>query len=272
MVCLLKCATTGAKFIDIWRGDARVHGVIRLRHKTPTNIDTNQITVLALCVCVRCWSVDFSAFPLCVCVCAPLFACAERPDTPSHLEIVEVSSRSVTLSWRRPFDGNSPVLSYIVQYQPMQRAAAAAGGTRSTYAHRLHPSSSSSATSATAAATDVATTGTAGGDAADDWHSQTTVNLTLPTISGARTAEGSPREQATLAGLHPSTTYAVRMLAVNEIEHSSYTEPVIIKTREEAPGEAPMAVQVLSGTSTGELIVTWQVSVGVLWVVIIMIL
>lgn len=45
------------------------------------------------------------------------FDLIERPDVPSHLECREISSRSVKLSWRRPFDGNSPVLSYIVQYQ-----------------------------------------------------------------------------------------------------------------------------------------------------------
>lgn len=44
---------------------------------------------------------------------------AERPDPPVMLEVVEVSSRSVRLTWKRPFDGNSPVLGYLVQYQPL---------------------------------------------------------------------------------------------------------------------------------------------------------
>lgn len=70
--------------------------------------------------------------------------------------------------------------------------------------------------------------------------------------------DGNIREQATLAGLHPSTTYLVRMLALNEIERSSFTDTVVIKTREEAPVEAPPNVQVQSG-GIGELIVTWQV-------------
>lgn len=48
------------------------------------------------------------------------------------------------------------------------------------------------------------------------------------------------------------------MLAVNEIERSSFTEPVVIKTREEAPTEAPQSIHVQSG-GVGELIVTWQV-------------
>lgn len=63
---------------------------------------------------------------------------------------------------------------------------------------------------------------------------------------------------ATLAGLHPSTTYVVRMLAVNEIERSAYTDPVVIKTREEAPTQTPVSVQVQPG-GLGEIIVTWQV-------------
>lgn len=46
-------------------------------------------------------------------------AVQERPDTPSNLEVFEVGSRTIKLSWRRPFDGNSPVLSYLVQYQAL---------------------------------------------------------------------------------------------------------------------------------------------------------
>lgn len=71
-------------------------------------------------------------------------------------------------------------------------------------------------------------------------------------------SDGNPREQATLAGLHPSTTYSVRMLAVNEIERSPFTDPLVIKTREEAPTESPQAIQIQPG-GMGELIVTWQV-------------
>lgn len=48
------------------------------------------------------------------------------------------------------------------------------------------------------------------------------------------------------------------MLAINEIERSAYTVPIVIKTREEAPTEAPLTVNAQSG-GFGELIVTWQV-------------
>lgn len=77
------------------------------------------------------------------------FAHAEPPEIPSNLEVVEVSSRSVKLSWRRPFDGNSPVLSYVVQYQPIKF---------------LH-------------------THTAVMNSEADWNSPNIMNITLPTIS-----------------------------------------------------------------------------------------
>ncbi|XP_065172769.1 cell adhesion molecule Dscam1-like, partial [Atheta coriaria] len=44
-------------------------------------------------------------------------AVQEKPDPPGHVEVVEVGSRSVRLAWRRPFDGNSPVIGYLVQHQ-----------------------------------------------------------------------------------------------------------------------------------------------------------
>lgn len=44
-------------------------------------------------------------------------AVQERPDPPAMLEVVEVASRSVRLAWRCPFDGNSPIIGYLVQYQ-----------------------------------------------------------------------------------------------------------------------------------------------------------
>ncbi|XP_055715988.1 cell adhesion molecule Dscam2 isoform X2 [Phlebotomus papatasi] len=152
-------------------------------------------------------------------------AVQERPDAPSNLEVVEVKSRTVKLSWRRPFDGNSPVLSYLVQYQPVKSL------------HNLPPT--------------IHTTEA-------EWNSGTTVNVTLPTVSDTLTIDGEPREQAIVSGLHPATAYLIRMLAINEIESSSYTDALIIKTQEEPPVESPQNIQVQTG-GMGELIVTWQV-------------
>lgn len=149
-------------------------------------------------------------------------AVQERPDSPSNMEIIEIGSRSIKLSWRRPFDGNSPVLSYLVQYQPLKSAKQ--------------------------------TTVT---DPVGDWSNPLTVNLSLPTVSDVRGLDGDLREQALVTGLHPSTTYLMRMLAVNEIEKSSYTDAIVIKTQEESPMEAPHNIQVQTG-GMGELIISWQ--------------
>ncbi|CAG9789295.1 unnamed protein product [Diatraea saccharalis] len=44
-------------------------------------------------------------------------AVQEPPEPPSGFRVKETSSRSVVLQWRRPYDGNSPVLGYVVQYR-----------------------------------------------------------------------------------------------------------------------------------------------------------
>lgn len=44
---------------------------------------------------------------------------AERPDPPTALEVIEIGSRSIRLSWRRSFDGNSPIRNYVIQYRAM---------------------------------------------------------------------------------------------------------------------------------------------------------
>lgn len=59
-----------------------------------------------------------------------------------------MSSRSVKLAWRRPFDGNSPVLSYFVQYQLTK------------FVHGHSPVLVSE----------------------NDWNSPNTMNMTLPNI------------------------------------------------------------------------------------------
>uniref|UniRef100_A0A1A9UEN4 Fibronectin type-III domain-containing protein n=1 Tax=Glossina austeni TaxID=7395 RepID=A0A1A9UEN4_GLOAU len=152
-------------------------------------------------------------------------AVQERPDTPSNLEVFEVGSRTVKLSWRRPFDGNSPVLSYLVQYQPLKYLQSHAA------------------------------LNLAGGD----WSGPNIINATLPSTSVSKSYDSDLRESAIVAGLTPATTFLIRMQAINEIERSTFTDPIVLKTQEEAPTEAPSNVQVQTGGER-ELIVTWQVS------------
>lgn len=55
------------------------------------------------------------------------------------------------------------------------------------------------------------------------------------------------------------------MLVVNEIAKSDFTDPIAIKTQEEAPTEAPHNIQVNTGSDAGELIVTWQIPLKISW-------
>lgn len=48
------------------------------------------------------------------------------------------------------------------------------------------------------------------------------------------------------------------MLAINDIACSPFTKPLVVKTQEEAPAEAPVNLKIKPG-GPGELIVTWQV-------------
>ncbi|KRT80459.1 Immunoglobulin, partial [Oryctes borbonicus] len=141
-------------------------------------------------------------------------AVQERPDPPGLLEVVEVSSRSVRLAWRRSFDGNSPILGYLVQHQPL-------------------------------------------GIEHVDWENAGTQNLTLPAITTV-ISDDNPRESAIIGGLLPATAYKIRMLAVNSIDQSSFTEDVVVKTQEEEPEEAPRDVRI-DAVGAGELFLSWQV-------------
>lgn len=41
----------------------------------------------------------------------------EPPDSPQELKLLEYGSRHVKLSWVTPYSGNSPVLTYVLQFK-----------------------------------------------------------------------------------------------------------------------------------------------------------
>uniref|UniRef100_A0A1S4GPA3 Uncharacterized protein n=1 Tax=Anopheles gambiae TaxID=7165 RepID=A0A1S4GPA3_ANOGA len=163
-------------------------------------------------------------------------AVQERPDAPSDLEVMEVSSRQIRLSWKRPYDGMSPVLSYLVQYQPVRLGKEPVQDT-----HRSGP---------------------AGPIAA--WDSPLTVNVTFSKVNMIKSIDGGVRDETSIGGLLPATQYLLRMLAINEIECSSFTSPLVVRTQEEAPGEAPGGLKVKTG-AMGELVLTWQIPSRASW-------
>ncbi|XP_055628541.1 cell adhesion molecule Dscam2 isoform X2 [Toxorhynchites rutilus septentrionalis] len=156
-------------------------------------------------------------------------AVQERPDPPTDLEVIEVKSRRVKLSWKRPYDGMSPELSYLVQYQPLNM--------KKEYADfKLETS----------------------------WESSSIMNLTLLNVNGMKYIEGVTKDEAFVNNLHPATQYLIRMQAINEIESSAFTDSIMAMTKEEAPTEPPAKLEVKTG-GQGELIVTWDIPAKHSW-------
>jgi len=46
------------------------------------------------------------------CLCFP-----EVPEVPYGLRVLDKSGRSVQLSWAAPYDGNSPIKRYLIEYK-----------------------------------------------------------------------------------------------------------------------------------------------------------
>ncbi|XP_047520750.1 Down syndrome cell adhesion molecule-like protein Dscam2 isoform X2 [Pieris napi] len=145
----------------------------------------------------------------------------EKPETPQSLSVTEILSRAVRLSWSQGFDGNSPLEAYTIQYC----ALSAQGAIRVSH-----------------------------------WDSATTLNVSVHGPSHAHvilTKKGDIHYESLLSNLRPHTAYMIRIAAINQIDRSPYTEPVVVKTQEEAPSEAPSSVQVSAG-GPGELQVSWR--------------
>jgi len=41
----------------------------------------------------------------------------EVPEVPYGLRVLDKSGRSVQLSWAAPYDGNSPIKRYLIEYK-----------------------------------------------------------------------------------------------------------------------------------------------------------
>ena len=46
-----------------------------------------------------------------------MIALSETPDPPDDIRVVEATSRRISLRWNTPFNGNSDILGYFVQWK-----------------------------------------------------------------------------------------------------------------------------------------------------------
>jgi hypothetical protein len=49
--------------------------------------------------------------------CMNYLCSAEVPEVPYGLRVLDKSGRSVQLSWAAPYDGNSPIKRYLIEYK-----------------------------------------------------------------------------------------------------------------------------------------------------------
>lgn len=121
---VLQCEAKGEKPIGIlWninnkrlepKGDSRytireeiqTHGVLSdLSIKRTERSDTALFT----CVATNAFGSDDTSINMIV---------QEVPETPYGLKVLDKSGRSVQLSWVAPYDGNSPIKRYMIEYKP----------------------------------------------------------------------------------------------------------------------------------------------------------
>lgn len=46
-----------------------------------------------------------------------LYVIVEQPESPLNLTLVKKTSRTIKVKWQPPYDGNSPIQFYSVQYK-----------------------------------------------------------------------------------------------------------------------------------------------------------
>ncbi|UYV75074.1 hypothetical protein LAZ67_12002366 [Cordylochernes scorpioides] len=124
----------------------------------------------------------------------------EVPGKPLDVREDETFTKTVSLTWKGSYTGNSPITRYIVQYWRER------GGT----AHRLHEE----------------------------------------TVPSART-------RFELKGLKPGTTYAVSIIAENEVGQGEPSDPITVTTAEEDPSGPPTDVKV-EAKGSGAILISWK--------------
>ncbi|XP_049947468.1 Down syndrome cell adhesion molecule-like protein Dscam2 [Schistocerca serialis cubense] len=124
----------------------------------------------------------------------------EPPEPPINAHVNNFTSRSLKLSWKEPYDGNSAITSYIIQYKNMSVP----------------------------------------------W------SLDVPQIE----VDGL-QQVASLSDLMPAHVYNIRVLAVNDVGASNYSNILTVTTKEEVPEAPPRDVRVKMKDSE-TLLVSWK--------------
>lgn len=119
------------------------------------------------------------------------------PDPVESLKLVKLSSRAFQISFSSPFDGNSPIKRYVIQYKTSQGILIFFFKSNSKSNNSYHLKKK------------------------ENWQSAKEISLE------------STRNEAFVRNLAPMTDYELRMAAVNDIGQSKWSDLLSITTEEE---------------------------------------
>ena len=200
----------------------------------------------------------------------------EIPDKIEELSVLEVSSRSITLAWLVPFDGNAPITSYLVQHKWAQAAQPAAPGQQ----QALVPSASNPSLPPEALSPlgwfNLTLPANRGGALMEANYSLISTNQPLTgsassilpsATSGHSLSQASPTAaltpsggkslaRVTISSLKPMTSYWFRVAAENKLGLAQMSTLLEGSTVEEAPGAAPGKLRA-TAQSSSSILVSW---------------
>lgn len=212
----------------------------------------------------------------------------ELPDAPINIRVASITSSSIKLSWQAPFDGNSPINQYIIEYK--QDRAAPSGdssnqqeqqGTSQQQQHQKHNhnryhhnnnNNNIDINNQVESETGYKSTGST-----SEW-----IRINVPNRGGQQqqqqmstslSAELQQKSKLTttttmniddnnqlfviLRNLKAKTTYHIRLASVNSIGQGEFCPQLTVTTAEEAPSYRPAEVKA-QPMSSSSIKVVWR--------------
>lgn len=180
----------------------------------------------------------------------------EEPDNIQEIQVGTISSRSVTLMWREPYDGRSSITSYMFQYKKIQDVVQQLPRDHQSNSEELDILQAEASTAQGSIASYRPSLGST-----DDWQQAARivlpVHITTSSSNSSNLDSGAGMRQITIEKLEPSSKYLLRALAINSIGQSKFSYPLELQTDEEAPQVGPVNIRAQAINSTS-IQVTWD--------------
>lgn len=171
----------------------------------------------------------------------------EPPEPPSMVDVAHISSRFISLRWLAPFDGNSAIVKYVIEYRKLaasgqaraepagpdwEREAAAAAGRAPApppgRSEKLMPLAAGDQFGASAATSPAGEQATAAGGLQQQQQMQH-----LQHQHQLQLTSGGAQLQHTVHELEPMTRYSMRVVAFNALGASRPSVSLALRTEEE---------------------------------------